>query len=162
MSCTKCRNVVCMLAALVWVPVASADDKEDAKAVKGSWNVEKVVLMGTDQTEMFKSLVLTMDDGKYTVSFGTNVDKGTYKIDSSAKPKRVTITSTEGPMKDKTIEAIYDLNGDTLKVCYALEGKDPPKEFESKEGTQTLYVVYKRGKDAKEKKEDKDKKDEKK
>jgi uncharacterized protein (TIGR03067 family) len=133
----------------------SADEKDDAKAVKGAWTVEKAILMGADQTELFKTLVLTMDDGKYTVKFGENVDKGTYKIDATAKPKRVSITSTEGPMKDKTLEAIYDLDGDTLKVCYALDGKEAPKTFESKEGTQTFYVVYKRSKD---KPEDKEKK----
>jgi hypothetical protein len=38
------------------------------------------------------------------------------------------------------------LDGDTLKICYQLEGKDPPAGLESKAGTSTLSIVYKREK----------------
>jgi uncharacterized protein (TIGR03067 family) len=155
-------RAVCLLIALICVPTLFADEKDEWKVLKGTWNVEKAVLMGADQTEAFKSAVLTMEEGKYSVNFAGNVDKGTLKLDAAAKPKRVSITSTEGATKDKTIEAIYEIDGDTLKVCYTLEGKDAPKEFESKEGTNTLFVVYKRGKEKPTEKEPgKDKKDKK-
>lgn len=158
MNRTVCRHVVCAFAVLFGASTLAADEKDDWKKLKGTWNVEKAVLMGNDMSDTFKSVVLTMDEGKYSAAFGGNEDKGTLKLDTAAKPKRVSITSTDGPNKGKTIEAIYDVDGDTLKVCYALEGKDPPKEFESKEGTQTLYVVYKRGKDKpKEKEKEKEK-----
>src|SRR5262249_7465158 len=146
MNRTVCRYAVCAIA-LIGTSTLLADEKDDWKALKGTWSVEKAVLMGNDMTDTFKSVTLTMDEGKYTATFGETEDKGTLTLDAAAKPKRVSITSTDGPNKGKTIEAIYDVDGDTLKVCYAIEGKDPPKEFELKEGTQTLYVVYKRGKE---------------
>lgn len=158
MSRTVCRLAICVLALGSGASALLADEKEDWKSLKGTWNVDKAVLMGMDQSEAFKTLVLTVDEGKYSVVFLGNTDKGTLKIDAAAKPKRISITGTEGPTKDKTIEAIYEIDGDTLKICYSLEGKDPPKAFESKEGTQTLFVVYKREK-PKDKEKDKDKKD---
>jgi uncharacterized protein (TIGR03067 family) len=158
MSRTTWRNAICLFFALACVPAIFADEKDEWKALKGTWNVEKAVLNGGDMTEAFKSAVLMMEEGKYTVTFLGNSDKGTLKLDLAAKPKRISISGTEGPNKDKTYEGIYEIDGDTLKVCYALEGKDPPKAFESKEGTQTLFVVYKREKDKpKDKEKDKDK-----
>ena len=56
------------------------------------------------------------------------------------------VLGTEGPNKGKTFPSIYELDGDTLKICYTLEGKDRPAGFESKEGTETLLVTYKRAK----------------
>ena len=143
---TMCRNAICLVVELTAVPVALADDKAEWKALKGSWIIDKAVLMGGDQTAIFKSAVLTMDEGKYALNFGGTVDKGTLKIDATSKPKRITITGTDGPSKGKTLEAIYEINNDTFKICYALDGKVAPKALESKEGTNTLYVVYKREK----------------
>jgi uncharacterized protein (TIGR03067 family) len=146
MSRTICRGVLCLIA-LVGVSVAvRADDKDEWKKLSGKWNIEKAVFMGQDSTEVFKTAKLTVEEGKYSVVFGDQEDKGTIKLDTAKKPKQMTIESTDGPNKGKTIMAIYEIDGDTCKICYALEGKDAPKEFESKEGTMTLYIVYKRDK----------------
>src|SRR5262245_7243076 len=124
-----------------------ADDKADEwKALKGTWKVEKAVLRGQDATDAFKTAVLNLDEGKYTVEFGGQQDKGTVTLDSAKKPKQMTIAGTEGPNKGKTIVAIYDLSADELKICYALEGKAAPAGFESKAGATTLFAVYKRDK----------------
>lgn len=151
MSPAVCRIAVCVLAVLTVGPILRADEKDEWKGLKGTWNIEKAISKGADQSTIFKSFVLTIDEGKYTLNYGAGVDKGTLKIDAAAKPRRLTITGTDGPSKGKTIEAIYEVDGDALKICYAIDGKDPPKEFESKEGTQTLFVVYKRGKPAEKK-----------
>ena len=67
-------------------------------------------------------------------------------MDPSVKPKAMDITGTEGPNKGKIIQAIYELDGDTWKVCYDLSGKERPKSFKTESGTMALLVVYKRGK----------------
>jgi uncharacterized protein (TIGR03067 family) len=71
------------------------------------------------------------------------MDRGTCKLDPSAKPKALDITGTEGPNEGKTILAIYERDGDTLRVCYDLSGKDRPKEFKTSEGTPLFLVEYK-------------------
>jgi uncharacterized protein (TIGR03067 family) len=143
MSRTIGLSLFCLVIA---VAPAWADEKDDLKAMKGTWKVEKAVFMGSDATEIFKSVVLVIEDGKYTVTFAGQDDKGTMKLDAAKKPKRMTITGTEGPNKDKVIPCIYEIDGDTLKICYELDGKEPPTGFESKEGSKTLMATYKREK----------------
>ena len=86
-------------------------------------------------------------DGKYTVTVGTKSDKGTVKLDPSKQPMAaLDITGTEGPNKGKTILAIYEKTGDTVKVCYDLSGKARPTEFKTMKGTQLFLIAYHREK----------------
>jgi uncharacterized protein (TIGR03067 family) len=80
------------------------------------------------------------------VTVGEKADKGTVKRNSAAKPKELDITGSEGPNKGKSILAIYELDGDTLRVCYDLGGKNRPTDFTTKEGTLRFLVTYKRAK----------------
>jgi uncharacterized protein (TIGR03067 family) len=140
------RATLSILAIFGVIGSVQADEKAELKALNGTWNIEKAVFQGGNSTELFKTAVLKMEDGNYTVTFDGKEDKGTLKIDAAKKPKQMTVSGKEGANKDKTYETIYELDGDTLKICYALEGKEPPKEFESKAGTNTLFIVYKRAK----------------
>jgi uncharacterized protein (TIGR03067 family) len=56
------------------------------------------------------------------------------------------ITGTEGPNKGKTMLAIYELEGDSMKVCYDMSGKERPTEFKTKPGTAQFLAKYKREK----------------
>ena len=126
----------------------AADPPDDAKAVQGSWTPAKADLGGQPMTEaVLKSISLKLDNGKYEVSVGGNPDKGTYTLDSTSKPKGMTITGTEGPNHGKTFPAIYELKGDTLRICYDLSGTKRPTEFKSIAGTQLYLVTYKRKKE---------------
>jgi uncharacterized protein (TIGR03067 family) len=93
-----------------------------------------------------KTIKLVIKDDKYTVTVGKGIDKGTVMLDPKAKPKAMDITGSDGPNKGKTMLAIYERDGDTLRVCYDLSGKSRPTEFKSKEGTQLFLVTYKREK----------------
>ena len=81
---------------------------------------------------------------KYEVSVGGKPDKGTYTLDSTCKPKGMSITGTEGPNQGKTFPAIYELKGDTLRICYDLSGAKRPTEFKSTAGTRLYLVTYSR------------------
>ncbi|MCS7047176.1 MAG: TIGR03067 domain-containing protein, partial [Gemmataceae bacterium] len=73
---------------------------------------------------------LTIKGDVYTVSMsGQIVDRGTAKIDAKSKPTTVDITSEDGVNKGKTILAIIEVDGDTLRACYDMEGKGRPTEF---------------------------------
>jgi uncharacterized protein (TIGR03067 family) len=144
-----CRTLgLCCVALAALSPGLRADDKADEwKALKGTWKVEKAILRGQDATDGFKSAVLNLtDDGKYVVDFAGLEDKGRIELDLAKKPKQMTIIGTDGPNQGKMLPAIYEVSGDTRKICYQLEGKDPPAGLESKAGTTTLFVEYKRDK----------------
>ena len=126
---------------------AKSDGPKDSDAIQGTWLASAAELGGKPfPEEVRKSIKLTLKDGKYTVTVGKNPDQGTVRLDPSAKPKALDVIGTEGPNKGKTIRAIYERDGDTLRVCYDLSGKDRPTEFKTKAGTQLFLVTYKRKK----------------
>jgi hypothetical protein len=49
----------------------------------------------------------------------------------------------------KGVKGIYEIDGDTLRICVAKKGKERPKTFESKEGSGHVLTVMKRVKDGK-------------
>ena len=126
----------------------AADSPSDAKAVQGNWKPAKAELAGQPMTDaVLKSISLKLDNGKYEVFVGDKPDRGTYTLDSATKPKSMTITGTEGPNRGKTFPAIYELKGDTLRICYDLSGTKRPTEFKSVADTQLYLVTYNRKKE---------------
>jgi uncharacterized protein (TIGR03067 family) len=123
----------------------SADDKGDT--IQGTWLPSEAELGGkTFPDQVRKTIRLVVKGDQYTVTVGAQTDRGTCKLNPSAKPKALDITGTDGPNKGKTFLAIYDRDGDTLRVCYDLSGKGRPTEFRTKAGTPLFLVTYKREK----------------
>jgi uncharacterized protein (TIGR03067 family) len=123
----------------------SGDAKDDT--IEGAWLPSAAELGGEKfPDEVRKTMKLVVKDDRYTVTVGTEVDKGTVKLNASAKPKAMDITGADGPNKGKMIPAIYERDGDTLRVCYDLSGKSRPTEFKTKKGTQLFLVTYKQEK----------------
>lgn len=136
------------LALVAALRVIGADSVNDAKAVQGSWKPVTAELAGQAVPEtVIKSISLKLDNGKYEVFVGEHPDRGTYTIDSGSKPRSMTIVGTEGPNQGKTFPAIYELKGDTLRICYDLSGAKRPTEFKSVGGTRLYLVTYHRKKE---------------
>ena len=126
----------------------AADPSDDAKAVQGGWLPVKAELAGQPMPEsVLKTISLKLDHGKYDVSAAGEPDKGTYTLDAASNPKGMSITGTEGPNNGKTYPAIYEIKGDTLRICYDLSGTKRPTEFKSVAGTQLYLVTYNRKKE---------------
>ena len=135
----------CLVLSLA-IPVFG-DDKEDMKMMEGEWTPTAGEFGGKPfPDEILKSIKLVLKGDTYTVGAGDQTDRGTVKVDAAKTPKTMDVTGTEGPNKGKTFPAIYELSGDTLKVCYNLGGSDRPTEFKTKEGTQFFLATYKRSK----------------
>jgi len=93
------------------------------------------------------TLTLTAETYEATIADGQETDKGTYKLDENANPKRITITSTDGPNPGKIQLAIYEIkDASSLRICYDLTGQEFPREFKSEQGTQLFLVDYQRQK----------------
>jgi len=78
---------------------------------------------------------------------GPSVDRGTVELELTANPKGMSIHGIEGPNKGKTFPAIYEVDGDTLRICYDLSGQKRPTQFKTQPGTQLYLVTYQRAKD---------------
>ena len=74
------------------------------------------------------------------------IQAGTQKLDPSKSPKTIDVMMTEGLKKGAVMLGIYEIDGDTLRVCFDEEGKKRPTEFKSPAGSQTFVNVHKRAK----------------
>ena len=76
-------------------------------------------------------------DGKFPCEF---------KIDAVKEPKEIDIT-LQLPKGDRPLLGIYEIKGDTLKVCYVGGNTGRrPAEFATKEGVNSGYIVLSRAK----------------
>jgi uncharacterized protein (TIGR03067 family) len=129
---------------------ARADDKEDVekelKKFQGAWTFESVEMGGKEEPATdFKGMTVTFENNKITVKKGDEVIQvGTQKLDPSKSPRTIDVTVAEGRNKGTVMLGIYEVSGDTLKVCFDPEGKKRPTEFKSASGSQTFVSVHKR------------------
>ena len=127
-----------------------ADDKADlekeVRKFQGAWTFESSETGGKElPASELAGLILTFEGDKHTVKKGNEmVQVGTQKLDPSKSPKAIDVTLTEGVNKGAVMLGIYEINGDTLKVCFDAEGKKRPTQFKSAPGSQTFVNVHKR------------------
>jgi uncharacterized protein (TIGR03067 family) len=127
--------------------LARGDAEQHKKEMQGTWLPQSAQIAGKPYPQkLLKVTKLTIKDDHYLVTTGDGRDAGTLKLDASKTPHTMDINSTEGPNKGRTILTIYELNGDTLRVCYDLSGKARPTEFTSTSDNKWFLMNYKREK----------------
>jgi uncharacterized protein (TIGR03067 family) len=144
------RVIVAGIAVLVLVGVTGAQDaaKKEVTLLEGEWSMVSGEANGQSLPEdAVKGGKRVAKDGETTITLGGKVYlKAKFTIDPTKKPKAIDYTMTEGPTKGKTHLGIYELEGDTVKFCFAAPGKDRPTEFTAKEGSDQTLSVWKRDK----------------
>lgn len=133
------------VAALLFTPDEDAAKKEQEKW-QGTWTLKSVENNGAKMPEgrlagFGYRMTVTGDRYVHTVK-GMNIRDVAFTLDPTAKPKTIDTRDKD----NKTEKGIYELDGDTLRVCLAEEGKDRPTEFSAKEGTRCSLMVFKREK----------------
>lgn len=121
--------------------------KKDQKQMAGTWRVISYEKDGKQATaeQLEKTRSIFSADGKAMVQReGKTIAQGSIKIDPTKKPKQSETTYTEGELKGKTVLGIYEIDGDSMKICFSLPGKDLPTEFSSKPGSGHVLITYKR------------------
>jgi uncharacterized protein (TIGR03067 family) len=104
------------IALLICAVSVRADDKDEVKKLEGEWKVEAIVGGGKEiPAGKGAPEKLTIKDGKLT-GFGPEVKLST---DATKKPKWLNMTFTRDDV-ERTINAIYELDGDQLKICMPL------------------------------------------
>jgi len=137
--------IVCTCVVLI-LSVAAARAEEKVNII-GTWLPFEGTLNGEKLTDDFlKSFKVIVAKDGYKAVVGEQTESGTYKIDTKAKPTTMDIAPSDGPQKGKTIKAIFELSGDTIKICYPLENGEQPKEFASTKDSKVFLVTYKRQK----------------
>ena len=143
------RHALLVLAVGFLLAADSKDEdiQKEIKKLNGTWVVTSFTMDGNkvpeDDVAKFK---LVLEGKKYTLKQEDNVvSKGTTKIDPSKKPKTIDI-SPEGDGEGSTWPGIYEIDGDSYKVCYNAGGKDRPAKFAAESGSGFNLIVFKRAK----------------
>jgi uncharacterized protein (TIGR03067 family) len=114
---------------------------------EGSWRFDSVESEGKAiPLDQFKNVHLVLKGDTFRMVVPEATFGGRYAIDPTAHPKTIDVTFTEGPEEGKSSYGIYELDGDTYKVCMGLTGKPRPTEFASKPGSGHVLEVLKREK----------------
>jgi len=138
--------------------VPAADDakgdapKNEMAQLQGTWRVVAEVRDGMKSPpQRFQDVTVTYEaDGKFTVQKGgQTIAQGTSTLDTSKQPKAIDIRYTEGEQKGKTLQAIYEVKGDTRRTCVAPPGRGRPKAFAAPPGSGYSVIVYQREKSKK-------------
>jgi uncharacterized protein (TIGR03067 family) len=143
------RATILPIAVIVLVSAAGAQDgKKEMALLEGEWSMVSGEANGLAMPkEMVEKGKRVAKDGETTISFSGQIYlKAKFTIDSSKTPKAIDYMMTEGPTKGKTHLGIYELDGDTVKFCFAAPGKDRPTDFTANEGSQRTLSVWKRDK----------------
>lgn len=120
----------------------------DAKTeLEGTWDLVSLERDGKEvKPQKITKAIFTGD--KFVIQVEDKVIAGgTFKIDSTQKPKATDAAYTEGPDKGKSFKGIYQIEGDVLKFCRAgSPDQKRPTEFKTKADTGGIASVYKRAK----------------
>jgi uncharacterized protein (TIGR03067 family) len=122
-----------------------ADATKDQEKLQGDWTLQSGERDGEAFPEdLVKALKRNITGDKYVVTRdGETLAKGTFTLDAGQKLKTIDI-KLEGV--DKPVQGIYELEGDTFKLCYAAPGEARPKEFATKGGSGLTLAVWKKAK----------------
>lgn len=141
-----CSTLLVLIAGLVPSVDPPADAvKKELDKFQGTWRLISLEAEGTKvPEEALKDIRLSIKGDKFTTSEGKNSFGGTFKFDPTKKPKTIDVQFHEGPQKGQVSLGIYELEGDTYRICVDMAGKGRPSEFAGRRGTGYALEVYQR------------------
>jgi len=137
--------LILLTGSIVWAQ-EKADTKKDVAQLQGEWTMVSGSADGSPVPETMLSdfkRVCKEEETTVTVA-GQMFLKAKFKLDASKKPKTIDYDVIDGPTKGKKQLGIYELEGDTFKVCFAKPDMERPTDFKPGEGRTTS--VWKREK----------------
>jgi uncharacterized protein (TIGR03067 family) len=138
------------LIVVVSVAVADSDEavKKEKKALAGGWTVVSAQRDGEALPEdEARKLRLVITEERITLKQGEKANQLMYRLNLSARPSEIELVPNDGPQKGKPLSGIYELNGDNLKVCFALKpDAKRPDRFSTRSDSDTMLLILKREK----------------
>jgi len=136
--------------ALLLTPSVRGENMDtDLEKLAGAWACVSATSDGkpvAEETAQKLRLTITKEGGYKTEKDDQVLFNSICKVDSAKGPKHIDLIGTEGENKGKAAQGIYELDGNMLTICYTMPGKVRPKVLESKPGSATTLVVWKRAK----------------
>jgi uncharacterized protein (TIGR03067 family) len=136
----------CALIAVLFLGAGAATDaKKETAKFQGTWNLSALTYDGEEHKLKFK-VVFKGNEGvvEGNDAVQTEYAKIKFKLDPAASPKSMDITVIGGSQTDASMEGIYELKDDELRICAKVFGKGRPGEFKAPDGSATVLLVLKK------------------
>ena len=147
-------NMIAAWALAATVMAAGGDITEairkDKAALQGTWKVTASASKGENvPADDLKDLFLIFRaDAIHIREGGKTMENFTFLLDPTKKIKEIDLTLRVGPQKGRVDRGIYQLDGDTLKICIQTnKDADRPREFVSRPNTELWLIVLQRTKE---------------
>lgn len=136
--------VVLVCAAAGWASGQGDSTKEDLKKMQGKWRVVELIDDGKAAKPTEKAFKIISESKVIDPGAGTEDE---FRLDAGKKPKELDVYVNRKGVVAYQLKGIYEFQGDKLRVCIDLEGKERPKAFESKPGSGHRLATLERVKD---------------
>ena len=125
---------------------SDADPVAVGAALNGQWRPARFIANGQELPDEARDTVrLTFANGKYVLMMGTNIETGTYDIDTSKSPHWITINIQSGDNNGQSRRGAFKLlEDDELLMVFATNDRDRATKFISTDETQTILAGYRR------------------
>jgi uncharacterized protein (TIGR03067 family) len=124
------------------------NDKKDLDLMQGTWQVvalESGAGKAPKEALEKSNMRLTIKGNKFVSKSGDKLLlEGTLEINPAKKPKTLDVKGTDPQGKEVATTGIYELNGDTMRVCFVFKGEKRPEVFATKPGSKVAIFEYKR------------------
>jgi uncharacterized protein (TIGR03067 family) len=116
--------------------------KTDMETLQGAWNMVSLEMEGRKYPAGGSQIAI--QGGRFTgLNMGAEYS-GTVVLDESARPRTFDLLFETGPEEGNGSLGIYELDGDTWKICLGLTGKARPTGFVSEPGSGHALEILKR------------------
>ena len=113
--------------------------------LQGTWSVASMELDGLPTpADSLAGSRLVFDGRKFTAEAGGGAVHGTYKLDLAKSPRAIDVAFTDGPDAGRSALGVYEVDGNSVRICLAPAGKPRPLGFVSRPGTGHTLEVLKR------------------
>jgi uncharacterized protein (TIGR03067 family) len=144
---------VCASVVVTAVLMGAADDlpEDDRDRIQDTWVTVSFEVNGQGApSEAVKDIRTVLKDKDYVQKKGDEVlEEGTFTLDPDKKPRQIDFKIGKGQDQGKDQFGIYELDGDTLRICVAAPGAEAearPTVFRTGPESQTALVVMRREK----------------
>ena len=112
--------------------------------LEGEWAMVSAVLNGAAMNQAMVKWCQRITRGNVTrVVAGPQVFvNASFTLDNSRKPHVIDYVNLEGASKGESQAGIFELIGDSLKICMSAPGQPRPADFSSKTGDGRSYTTW--------------------
>jgi uncharacterized protein (TIGR03067 family) len=117
----------------------------EIRKLQGTWAIQTLEMDGqpTPKSMLSGAKIVVTGDRFTTIAMGATYE-GALRVDTSKSPHSIDMLFDTGPEKGNTSLGIYDLDGDSWKLCLTVTGNTRPTRFRTSPGSGHAYETLKR------------------